>query len=166
MGQSRDLVGSRSGRGYRAIRLFRPDGPVLAGTACKVVGPLDPQNRRENSRKLLKRVAGVEGLEPPTLGLENPYRTVPPVWPHAFSLGYGTSYSGHETQFGHEYAPHYAPRPESKDAPPTTRSLDDFVSLQSILPRISVSKRRLKQLDAIQLVRDKRESRKIGRAHV
>jgi hypothetical protein len=42
--------------------------------------------------------------------------------------------------------------------PPTTRSLDGFASLQSILPTISVSKRRLKQLDAIQLVRGKREN--------
>ena len=74
-------------------------------------------------------------------------------------MGYGTSYSGHETQFGHVYAPQYAPRPGSKDAPPTTRSLDGFLSLQSVLPTISISKRRLKQLEAIQLVRDKRENR-------
>src|SRR6516225_3353202 len=99
---------------------------------------------------------GVAGLEPAPFGLENPSR---PVWPHAFSLGYGTSYSGHETQFGHVYAPQYAPRPGSKDAPPTTRSLDGFLSLQSVLPTISISKRRLKQLEAIQLVRDKRENR-------
>src|SRR6516162_8374475 len=106
-----------------------------------------------------KGLEGVAGLEPAPFGLENPSRTVPPVWPHAFSLGYGTSYSGHETQFGHVYAPQYAPRPGSKDAPPTTRSLDGFLSLQSVLPTISISKRRLKQLEAIQLVRDKRENR-------
>jgi len=47
----------------------------------------------------------VAGLEPAPFGLENPSRPVPSVWHHASSLGYGTSHSGHETQFGREYAP-------------------------------------------------------------
>src|SRR6516164_163679 len=105
-------------------------------------------------------MAGVEGLEPPTLGLENPSRTVPPVWPHALSVGYDIPHSDHETQFGHEHAPHCAPRPGLSDASSTAQSVDGFVPLQSILPAITVSKRRLKQLEAIQLVRDKRESRR------
>jgi hypothetical protein len=46
------------------------------------------------------------------------------------------------------------------DASSTAQSVDGFVPLQSILPAITVSKRRLKQLEAIQLVRDKRESRR------
>jgi len=52
-----------------------------------------------------KGLEGVAGLEPAPFGLENPSRPVPSVWHHASSLGYGTSHSGHETQFGREYAP-------------------------------------------------------------
>lgn len=104
-------------------------------------------------------MAGVEGLEPPTLGLENQSPTVHPVRIHDFSLGYSGSYSDSSPQSGHEYAPHYAPR-----AQPVQSKSNGFSSLSDCLTRvtpvISISKRRLKQLEAIQLVREQRENRK------
>jgi hypothetical protein len=104
-------------------------------------------------------MAGVEGLEPPTHGLENARTTVHPVRTHDFSVGYSGSHSDSSPQFGHEYAPHYAPRPNS---PKTTTN--GFSSVADCLrfnaPRISISKRRLKQLDTIELVRKQRENHK------
>ncbi len=104
-------------------------------------------------------MAGVEGLEPPTLGLENQSPTVHPIRIHDFSLRYSASHSDRSPQFGHEYAPHYAPR-----ALPVQLKSNGFSSLsdclQRVAPVISISKRRLKQLDAIQLVRQQRENRK------
>src|SRR6516162_6870606 len=52
-------------------------------------------------------MAGVEGLEPPTLGLENPSRPVPPVWHHAFSLGYGTHPSAARQETRSQRQPRY-----------------------------------------------------------
>jgi hypothetical protein len=53
---------------------------------------------------------GLEGFEPPTDGLGNHCRPVPPVRTTAFSIGYSAPQSGQVTQFGQEYAPQYAPR--------------------------------------------------------
>jgi len=57
-------------------------------------------------------MVGLEGFEPPTHGLGNTRTTVHPVRTHDFSVGYSGSHSDPTLQFGHEYAPHYAPRPE------------------------------------------------------
>ena len=102
-------------------------------------------------------MAGVEGLEPPTHGLENARITVHPVRAHDFSVGYSGSHSDSMSQFGHEYAPHYAPC--SKPPNTTTNGFFSVAEcLRSNAPSISISKRRLKQLDTIELARQQRES--------
>ena len=58
----------------------------------------------------LKRMVGLEGFEPPTHGLGNPYTTVHPVRIHDFSVGYSGSHSDPKLLFGHDNAPHDAPR--------------------------------------------------------
>ena len=75
----------------------------------------------------------------------------------AFSVGYSGSQSDSTLQFGHQYAPQYAPRPNS---PETTTNGFSSVSdcLRFNAPRIGISKRRLKQLDTIELVRQQREN--------
>jgi hypothetical protein len=99
-------------------------------------------------------VVGLGRFELPTHGLGNHLRSVPPVWNHAFSVGYDASHSGPAPQFGHEYAPHYAPRP---DPVPPSPSSGGFVPISSLLPPIKISKRQHKHLDAIQLIREQRD---------
>ena len=53
----------------------------------------------------------------------------------------------------HQYAPLYAPRD------PAT-SLGAFTPIQALLPQVTISKRRLRHLEAIHLVREHRESRR------
>ena len=110
----------------------------------------------------------VEKLEPagrielPTYGLRNHLRPVPPVWQHGFSVGYDASHSGSDPQFGHEYAPHHAPRPESS---PSSPNAGGFVPISSLLPSIKISKRRLRQLELIQHVREQRDQNKQALAY-
>ena len=106
---------------------------------------------------LLKRMVGLEGFEPPTHGLGNTRTTVHPVRTHDFSVGYSGAYSDIMPQLGHEYAPHYAPRPKPKN--PTTNGFSSVADcLRFNAPRIGTSKRRLKQLESILLVRENREN--------
>jgi hypothetical protein len=59
---------------------------------------------------LLKRMVGLEGFEPPTRGLGNHSPTVHPVRAHEISVGYSGSNSDPRLPFGHDNAPHDAPR--------------------------------------------------------
>ncbi len=97
-------------------------------------------------------------LELPTLGLENQSPTVHPVRIHDFSLRYSASHSDRNPQFGHEYAPHYAPRPQ-----PAHEKSNGFFPIADCLPRaapiLGNSKRRLKQINTIQLIREQRGNR-------
>ena len=90
-------------------------------------------------------MVGLEGFEPPTYGLGNPYTTVHPVRIHDFSVGYSGSHSDPRLLFGHDNAPHDAPR-----AQPLHEKSNGFLSiadcLQRAAPVLSVSKRQLKQL--------------------
>ncbi|MGO9269887.1 MAG: replication protein RepA [Terriglobia bacterium] len=52
----------------------------------------------------------------------------------------------------HQYAPNYAPRPVTPDP--------SFTPIQALLPLLSISKRRLRQLETTQLVRERRENRR------
>jgi hypothetical protein len=104
-------------------------------------------------------MVGLEGFEPPTHGLGNPYPTVHPVRIYDFSVGYSGSHSDPRLLFGHNNAPHDAPRVQ-----PLHEKSNGLLSTADCLQRaatvLSVSKRRLKQLDTIQLIREQRESRK------
>jgi len=102
-------------------------------------------------------MVGLEGFEPPTHGLGNPCPTVHPVRIHNLSVGYSNPHSDPRPPFGHEYAPHNAPRIQT--APPKSNgfsSVADCLHLDA--HRISISKRRLKHLDSIHLVRQQREN--------
>ncbi len=102
-------------------------------------------------------MVGLEGFEPPTHGLGNTRTTVHPVRTHDFSVGYSGSHSDPTLQFGHEYAPQYAPRFDLPKA--TTNGFSSVAHcLRFNAPLISISKRRLKQLESIHLVRWQREN--------
>jgi len=73
------------------------------------------------------------------------------------AVGYSGSHSDPPLLFGHQYAPHYAPRLDSPK--PTTNGFSSIAEcLRFNAPRISISKRRLKQRDTIDLVRQQREN--------
>ena len=95
---------------------------------------------------------GLGGFEPPTYGLGNPYTTVHPVRIHDFSVGYSGSHSDPRLLFGHDNAPHDAPRAQAAHEK-SNGSLSVADCLQRAAPVLKVSKRRLKQLEIIQLIR-------------
>src|SRR5437667_8595551 len=97
-------------------------------------------------------MVGLGRFELPTHGLGNRGPTVLPVRNNPFSVGYDTSHSAPSLQFVHQYAPHYAP------LPPT--SAPAFTPIQALLPQLTISKRRLRQLEAIKLIREHRENRR------
>src|SRR6516225_1565908 len=95
-------------------------------------------------------------LSAPRAPVEKPF--TPPAWMIMMSLSHSKFCSKCCSQYRSLEPSTTGSLLPSADTP-TIPSLDGFVSLQCILPTISVSERRLKQLDAIQLVREKREHR-------
>ena len=95
----------------------------------------------------------MEGFEPPTHDLGNTRIAVRPVRTHDFSVGYSGSHSDPTLQLGHQYAP-------CRDSPKfRTNGFSSVADCSHFnAPLISISKRRLKQLDAIELVRQQREN--------
>jgi Plasmid encoded RepA protein len=60
---------------------------------------------------------------------------------------------------GQEYAPRIRPQSDIQCvSPPSVPTSHDFRSVTDTLPRIGISKRRLKQLEAIQLIREQRDT--------
>lgn len=66
-------------------------------------------------------------------GLGNHARTVPPVRSQLFSVGSAVFHSGQMTPFGHEYAPHYAPR--AQPSPTTASGVARMLAVVEILRR-------------------------------
>src|SRR5713226_5902985 len=99
-----------------------------------------------------------EGFEPPTYGLRNHSRPVPPVRNPLFSIGSSTPHSGHIAQLGHEHAPENAPQRPTDYPLPYRRRFGGFVPARSIVLAVRISKRRMDQLEAIRLIREQRET--------
>lgn len=110
------------------------------------------ENQAPKSQNKNEKLVGLEGFEPPTHGLGNHGPTVLPVRNNRFSVGYDSSHSGPRVQFVHQYAPFHAPHPAT--------SLPSFTPIQALLPQVTLSKRRLRRLGAIHLLRTHRESRR------
>ena len=102
-------------------------------------------------------MVGLEGFEPPTHGLGSPCPTVHPVRIRNFAVSYSGSHSGPSRSFGHKDAPHNAPRAETTQ-PKSNGFPSSSAGLGLGAPVISISTRRLRQLDTIQLVRQQREN--------
>ncbi len=75
-----------------------------------------------------RRKEGLTGFEPVTHGLGNRGTTVHPVRSNALSVGSDASHSGPSVQFGHKYAPCYAPHKFSEQR---SFDVDVFVTVRS-----------------------------------
>jgi len=95
-----------------------------------------------------EKLVRTEGFEPPAYGSGNHGPTVLPVRNSAFAVGYDTPRLAPSPQFVHQCAPH----PVTPDP--------GFTPIQALLPLLTISKRRLRQVEAIQLVRERRENRR------
>jgi hypothetical protein len=111
-----------------------------------------------------------KGIEPPTYGLRNHSRPVPPVRNTVFSIGCHAPHADNIPQFGQEYAPQNAPHPSIgfRDDPPPRVPEDPATGLESIssiLQSAGITRRRTKKLDAIAEVQERRWQYKSERAY-
>src|SRR3989442_759249 len=130
----------------------------------KKYAPNMQPNKREsetmsrNRRKIKEKLEPAKGIEPPTYGLRNHSRPVPPVWNPLFSIGSSTPHSGHIGQLGHEHAPENAPQRPTDYPLPYRRRFGGLVPARSIVLAVRISKRCMDQLEAIRLNREQRET--------